>query len=141
MTPRLNDNSFWQDLEEYLNDEISKGISGSFSDVIQWMKLYSSNVENYKKEIIDAFSNLFPKAIIRLKSGYDDNSTFFVEIYGISHSWEESNDAHRLSEKFSYGDSKGNYLIIPTFKSLETTVIYYPKIYEEYVKKNTPNNP
>jgi hypothetical protein len=139
--PRLNDNSLWQDLEEYLNEQVCNGVNGSFSEVIEWMKLYSHNVENYREEIITAFSKLFPKAIIRLHSGYDDNSTFFVEIYGISHSMEESNEAHRLSEKFSYDDCKGNYLIIPTFKNLEITSIYYPEIYQEYVKKNNPKNP
>ena len=63
------------------------------------------------------------------------------EIYGINHSKEEYEKAHMLSEKFSYDDCEGCYLIIPSFKNLEITQKHYPEIYEEYVKKNSSNIP
>lgn len=139
---RLNDNFLRKDLEVFLCKQMDSGIDqGSFIEVREWLATYYQRIEAYKREIVDGFSILFPKAVIRLGCGYDDNSTFFVEIYGINHSKEEYEKAHMLSEKFSYDDCEGCYLIIPSFKNLEITQKHYPEIYEEYVKKNSSNIP
>jgi len=137
MIKRLNENFLRQDLEEYLNEQICSGYKGSFSDVIEWMVSYSRNIVFCKKEIVDRFYEVFPRAVIRIEPSYDDNSIYMINIYGIDIGKENHKIAHDLSEEI-YEEYKSTYVFCLHILDIEKTEKYYSEIYQELVKKNTP---
>ena len=132
---RLSYTGIHRELAEFLEKEINSGVFGSYSSVLDWLKQQDKDIISYKTAVCNQFEDLFPEAIVEICESMDDDVTFFVHIMGVDMSKENHDLAHDLSRKVEkYLD--GEYLIIPSFKSLEIIKKHYPKTYAKFLEKN-----
>lgn len=131
---RLNLDYLFEDLTEFLNKEKDSKYQ-SYLNVLEWIASYSKDIKSNIDEIKTHIEKAFPTCIIKIDSGHDDGSVFFVHIYGLKrHKCLKHNDiAYAVLENFEERFRK--YCLIPSFKDITTTRKYYPEIYKQLKQK------
>lgn len=134
---RLNHNFLRDDLESYLLGRISSCCMGSNYGVLEWLKQYDADINKTIAEIKSRVESIRPSAIVRIEGSFDDGSTYFVRIYGVNKD-DTDYELQDLCLSITENELGNKYLLIPSLISLPAVEQYYPDIYQEYVKKNSP---
>ena len=148
---RLNSSNALNDIKGFiaeLIDETKKTQYGDIQPQLYVLEQLKKHIEKYEenfkyneRDILSRFSVIFPKAIIKLESSFDDSDTYMIRIYGGTATSKKKAEAYYLideirKEYISDHNESEIYLFIPYFLTAKDTKRYYPEIYKELQQKS-----